>query len=417
MALGMLGSAPPPIAIDFGVGSLKALQLAPGESRALMAAACFETPEELRQDHAARFDYQCQQLGDLLKGAGFRGKRAVCSIPATQTLVQHMQIQKAENVPLATLVMGQLQTQTHCNPAGVVVRHIEVGDFNRGSGLRTEVICIAVSREVVFKQIQALKARRMEVVGVHCEHVALVHSFDRITRRVDDHQLTSLYIDIGAGTTKVAIAHGRRPVFAKTVQVAGGDLDAAVARQMKCSLSEARARRLAMATIAPAAGASASGAKTGEADASPSWAEERQSDDGAAPSRAGAAVATDRRSGGRAPGLTERLATDASATPPAGPDLSSPLESLVLEISMCIRYHERLFPDRPVNRAIFVGGETRHRALCEHVARSLRLPAQIADPLAFAGRTGREPSRGVDLESPQPGWATPLGLCHGPVEQ
>lgn len=80
---------------------------------------------------------------------------------------------------------------------------------------------------------------------------------------------------------------------------------------------------------------------------------------------------------------------------------------------MCLRYHASLFPGRRVERAIFVGGEARHIALCQHVARVLRLPARVADPLAHVARAGKEPCRNIDFSVAQPGWAVPygLGLC------
>ena len=97
-------------------------------------------------------------------------------------------------------------------------------------------------------------------------------------------------------------------------------------------------------------------------------------------------------------------------------DLREPLETLTDEISMCLRYYDGLFPGRRVSRAIFVGGETRHTALCQHVAKALRLPAHVADPLARLARGGGEPLLNVALNQPQPGWAVAMGLCLSPTD-
>ncbi|MBL8990600.1 MAG: hypothetical protein JNJ48_03365, partial [Phycisphaerae bacterium] len=97
-------------------------------------------------------------------------------------------------------------------------------------------------------------------------------------------------------------------------------------------------------------------------------------------------------------------------------DLREPLETLTDEISMCLRYYDGLFPGRRVTRAIFVGGEARHTALCQHVARALRLPAHVADPLARLARGGAEPLTNVALNQPQPGWAVAVGLCLSPTD-
>src|ERR1051326_8805585 len=120
----------------------------------------------------------------------------------------------------------------------------------------------------------------------------------------------------------------------------------------------------------------------------------------------------------RRQGLPPRGHTDLSGqafSPPAA-DLSEPLEILTDEISMSLRYHESIFPDRKIDRAIFIGGEARHLGLCQHIARTLKLPAQVADPLAGVARTGDEPTLGVNFSEPQPGWATALGLCMSPTD-
>jgi Tfp pilus assembly PilM family ATPase len=101
---------------------------------------------------------------------------------------------------------------------------------------------------------------------------------------------------------------------------------------------------------------------------------------------------------------------------PEGCDLREALEMLTDEIQLSLRYHESLFPGRKVDRIVFVGGEARNRAVCQHIGRVLQAPAQVGDPMARAARTGSEPSVGVDLKEPQPGWTVPLGLCMSPTD-
>src|SRR5690606_14596447 len=54
-----------------------------------------------------------------------------------------------------------------------------------------------------------------------------------------------------------------------------------------------------------------------------------------------------------------------------------PLHRLVEELELCRRYYEMTFQGRPVNRLIFVGGEARQKGLCQNLARSLGLAAQV----------------------------------------
>jgi len=414
MAFGMLSTGVRPIAIEFGVGSLKALQVASGEDAQLVAAACIETPEELRADAAARLRFQAQALPTLLKNGGFRGKRAVCSIPAPQTLVQHMQVQNAEGVSLDQLVMARLQAQHNCNPANVVMRIFQAKGAARGG--KAEVICVAVSREIVLQQVQALKACRLETVGVHSEHIALLRCFDRVMRRDADQNTVVMYLDIGIGSTKAVIAHGKELVFAKTIQIAGAVFDQTVARQLRCTAAQARVERMRMAgTMASAKPMGKEGvgvdnssrARSTQAAASATMASRAPGES------AGAETLLDRRSD--EPAGADPTLADGDAAPP-GADLQEPIELLTDEIGMCLRYHDSTFPDRRVERVVFVGGESHQMSLLRQIAQSLRVQARVADPLAHIGRNNKASVRGVDFGEPRPEWAVPVGLSFCPMD-
>lgn len=88
---------------------------------------------------------------------------------------------------------------------------------------------------------------------------------------------------------------------------------------------------------------------------------------------------------------------------------------LIEELNLCRRYHESVFPNRPLQRLVFVGGEARQKQLCQVIARALRLAAQIGDPMVLLGRNCElGPESGVDVTQPQPGLALSLGLSMGP---
>ena len=400
-----------PIAIDFGTSSLKLLQITGAEVPTLVAAAAIPTPEDLWTDKAKRLNFQLEALPRLVKSAAFKGRRAVCSIPASHAYCKHMQFTVEPGAQVGALVRSAVASQLACDPTALVFRHVEVGQVGRGN--KTEVICMAAARELVERLMRVMKEAKLEPVGMHLEYNASLRAFDSITRRAEDDGLTSLYLDIGAGATKVTIAHGRDLVFARTVDLGGRHLDQAVARQLKLVAADARAHRLAMSDLVrkdvPAPAPVGAGMAVLAAVMRREGAE--------SPGSGATAVMEERRQGLPPPGHTGDLTARASIpfTPPQA-DLSEPLEILTDEVSMSLRYHESIFPDRKIDRAIFIGGEARHLGLCQHIARSLKLPAQVADPMAGVARSGDEPTVGVDFSESQPGWSTALGLCLSPTD-
>ena len=172
------------------------------------------------------------------------------------------------------------------------MRWHEVGEVSRGGHKRTEVLCIAMPRELVVGHMKLMRAAKLDPVGIHSEHMSAMRSFDSITRRSADAELTSLYVDLGYGTTNVMIAHGRELVFAKTLHIGGRAMDQEISRRASCSTEESRRRRRELAWT-PCWSAAAR-ARAASAVAVPAGAPESEPENDGAE----AAAATSERRGG-----------------------------------------------------------------------------------------------------------------------
>lgn len=389
------GNGLSPIAIDFGVAGLKLLQVQGSDPPALVAAAYLPTPEPLIDDDNKRLDFQTQQLPKLIREGGFKGKRAVCAIPAFQTFCKNLQFPKTDGVSTKVMVDAAIPTQFNRDPSQLVYRTIDVS--TPGSG-KCEVIVVAAMRELVDRLMRAIAAAKLQPVGMHSEFAATLRAFDYVNRREGDLAQTTLYLDVGCAATKIMIAHGREMSFARVVNIGGKHLDDLAADQLACMREQARRLRLALSADAPTE-------PVAVAAATPARAQPVEP------------AASDRRAASMPTGFTPEVRQQAPVpVAPEEADLSELLETLTDEIQMCARYHASQFPTRKVDRVLFVGGEARHRGLCQHVAKALRLPAQAADPMARVARSGKEPAYGIDLKQPQPGWAVALGLCLSPTD-
>jgi type IV pilus assembly protein PilM len=421
MGFSLFSSPVSPIAIDFGSSSVKLLQIAAGERPRLVAAAHLDIPEADRNDQTRRMDLIAARLPKLLSKGGFKGRRAIMSVPSPQTLIQHMQITPVQGASMEDLIKGQLFSQLGCPPDSIVVRHVEVGSVHRDGQVQTETICFAITRETVMRSIALLKKCRLNVVGVHTAPVAMVRAFDHINRRANDAEVTNLYVDMGWGGTTVAIAHGRDIVFARSIQLGGRHFDQHIANALGCSVETAYAHRRAMddgaARIARPAAAAATDDEGGAIlkVAAAAHATGATSATRAGGSGAGT-VADDRRTGNNRPPSCHDLPSASVVTSVGNVDLTEMLDMMADELSMCLRYHRGLNPHRSIDRAILVGGEARQAWLCQHVGSALNMPAQLGDPLCRLSRDQAPTTIDVNVEEPQPGWAVPYGLCTAPTD-
>jgi Tfp pilus assembly PilM family ATPase len=116
MALSLNKGRVSPIAIDFGADTVKLLQLAPGRPPHLVAAAAETLPASARKDAAARAAALDAALKRLLKSAPFKGRRAICSIPAFQTITQHFSLQSGESRQIEEQVTRSSATASSSSP-------------------------------------------------------------------------------------------------------------------------------------------------------------------------------------------------------------------------------------------------------------------------------------------------------------
>jgi len=400
-----------PIAVDFGADSIKLLQVIAVDPPQLVAAAAIELPEAARTDMTARAAFIPDAVKQLVADQPFRGRKAICSIPAFHTLVQNLQVPGGAD-DFEAQVGLQLQQHLNVNPARMVLRSLVVDGLQ--SSQKQEVVCMAASLDVVMSHIELARRAKLDAVGLHCEPVAMMTAFRHLYRRQGDDQRTTAFIDIGAVVTKIVIAHGSAIVLAKTIHTAGDHFTRHCAKTRGVSFEQAKAIRIQQTQAEP-----------------PSSRQDR----GAMPQCPLPATAM------TMPARSAGLATIAepgpgSAEPPAQPPVQPPvqvtsqpnpdspppdpiagsdaLDCLIDELMLCLRYHRNLFPERSVEKLVFLGGESRDIELCQKLARAVGIGAQLGDPLARLARTGNSRSApGVDLRRPQPGWAVPMGLCLG----
>ena len=382
-----------PLAVEYGVYGIKLLQLSGSNPSSIVSAAFMQTPDDLLDNPSKRLLFQMDALPKFLKGEKINATRATSLIPSGQMICKHLQILPADGVPLEQLAAAQLSTQLECDPNALLVRCRPVKGA-KAANSKLEVICFAASREFVGRIMGSLKSAKLDPVGIHTEFDAMARAVqlrDDAAGGVGSVKPT-LVLDLGCGSTKVLIMHGQEMVFARTIEMGARHFDEAICHQIRCTMMEAREIRTNLQRLVPQTAAVGVGSSGSGMPGMPPPSESVDSKQNE--------PKTQTRGFSRGPQI----------------DLSESLEIMSDEISMCLRYHNALFPSMRVERAVFIGGQSRHQPLCEHLARSLKIETQVLDPLACLARSGKVPSSGVDLRTPQPGWATVVGGALSPMD-
>jgi len=371
-----------PIGIDFGSDGLRMAQVealvnptakgSPTDFK-LVAAARADVPPYLRNDPSARFDFFARTVRELWAQGNFRGRRAVLSLPASMMSICHLRLPRMEDDALKKALPWEARGKLPYEPGRALLRHLVAGDIYQDSEQRSEVILMAALRDSVNQFLDAAAKAKLDVVGMTVEPKALVDCFGNVYRRKSDAETTCCFVDIGCCASRAVIARSGHILFGRIVPVGGDHFTRAVANALKLSVEDAKILRIKQCQA--------------ETDL---------------PGPALTPVPDD---------LSPRSLPESARIEEA---CREPIAKLVEELALCRHYHEATFPNLPVGRLIFVGGEAHHRGLCQQIARGLDLAAQVGDPLARMGRISNIGiESGIDRRLPQPEWAIAIGLSTG----
>lgn len=387
MVLSWFASKVTPIAVDIGTENIKLLQAEPRDGQfRLVAAACEAIPDEARAKTSDREAFINDTLRKMLSD-GFRGKQVVTCLPSHAMAVQHLRVGKMSAEELTKALPFEAQGKLPFDPNRAMLKHTVAGEVYQGTDAKQEVILMAAPRDAVDRHLNLLSKQKLEVVGIHVEPNALVECFAHLFRRKGDENICTMFIDMGASSTHVVISHGKSLVFAKHVGTGGDTFNKAVADLLKVSVAQARDMRVraskqqAQAARLPAGVVALGGEQQGHPL-------------------------------GRNNNGTPVTGIDQDSVAKVGEATAAPLDALMNELVLCMRYYEGIFPGKVVDRAIFVGGESRHVPMCQKIAQRLGVPATLGDPLARLMKDNVTQTK-VDVRQPQPGWAIAVGLAMG----
>src|SRR5688572_17232610 len=419
-----------PIGIDFGSDSLRLAQVHwTGDEHKLIAAASADVPSHVRNNLPARIAFFSDTVRDLLAQGNFKGRAAVLALPAASMFIQHLRMPKLDEENLAKALVWEPRGKLPIDPTQALMRHIIAGDIYQDQEPKQEVIVMAAAREMVNQFLAAAARAKLDIVGMNVEPSAALDCFSHVYRRKMDAEVTNCFIDIGCGSTRTFITRGGQILFARVIPVGGDHFTRAVAAELKIPFDEAKLLRVKLCQalpaldehrekqeIRPAAAAAPApseensfallNAALGQSGAAKPQAAESATAVAEAPRPSPAAVAaTDTP--------TNELLRKAAMVEQA---CAEPLSKMIGELDLCRRYFEGTFPNKPVERLVFIGGEARQRGLCAHVAQQLGLAAQVGDPMVRMGRVSEIGiESGIDRRQPQPNWAEAIGLSMGPM--
>jgi type IV pilus assembly protein PilM len=323
----MFNSKIRPIGLDIGHTMIKMIQLSrQGESWRVDAAGEAEMDPQLESGSEAWRQAAVEALSRCIQQGKFSGRQVVSCLPGDVLKIKSLRLESTAPEQIEEVITSEVAPRFGLDARLDEIRYSIAGSAYQGDEIKNEVIFFGVSRTQLASHIELLEQAGLEPVAIETLPGALFRSFQATLRRREDMDVVSVFVNLGSKYTTVIIGRGQEIAFIKQIPLAGRQFDQQVSSRLGIALDEAMKLRI----------------RLNSPDAN-----------GIDPE-------------------TARAVRNA---------MSTSVEELANEISLCFKYYAVTFRGQRPSEAVFAGGEAYESSLIEALKRQLGVTISIAEPL------------------------------------
>lgn len=344
-----------PIGLDIGHSMIKMIQLGHQDQ-----AITVEVAEEESVDCNLEIGSEQwrQHIIDLIKTmyqrGAFRGEQVVSCLPGDILKIKSLRLDNDFAESIEETIQTEVAKRFGLDPNRDEIRYMTAGTAYQGDETKSEVIFFGIEQDQLINHINLLEQAGLCPVSLDTVPSSLFRCFQTTLRRREDQNIVSVFVDVGSRFTTVIIGRGQELAFVKQIPVAGHAFNEQVSNRLGISIDEAVELRHRM-----------SQSSNEHVDIE-----------------------------------TRRAVLDA---------MSTSIEDLAHEISLCFRYYAVTFRGKRPDKAVFAGGEAYESALIEALRRHLGVTIDVAEPLRGFDLSNATFSRRRNPQMCE--WAIAVGLA------
>ncbi|QDU33976.1 Competence protein A [Poriferisphaera corsica] len=341
-----------PIAIDFGASTIKLMQVELGQPAKLLSACCVEMSEQERDNDPQRLDFYRSTLKRMLNAKMVKGRSAVISIPAHETIIQHFEIEGGSEDGIELEIQMRLEQRLEQDMSDFVIRTLSTNKRMREGKELTDVITVAVKKSTVYQYVSIAKSAGINVSDVVPEPSSIC-SMTNSQLENEHADKTQCTVDIGSLRARLMIHQGSNVLYFKNINIDHRlwQDNREVDSELQCEEPEIEPKNWSINQISQS-------------------------------------------------GNDTQCSNEA-------------VECLADEIQMCLRYYRSLYPQDVIKEITFTGGNSMQNEICKELAVRLGITVVISDPFKTLdlSELSKEKLIGLNADVPQPGWNVPIGMC------
>ncbi|MBI5747026.1 MAG: type IV pilus assembly protein PilM, partial [Nitrospirae bacterium] len=224
-----------PIGIDIGTASIKVVQLAYGSGGIVLRYAGLT--ELIRHDDESGDRGAVIALSDILRQGSLNKKKIAINFSGKNTLIRYLTIPKMPKEEISEAIKWESKKITPIPVEDLVIDYLIVGETEERDIKRYEIVLVAVEREAVMDQISSLKKAGLKAAAIDVNPLSVLNAIR--LNYADDLADNIVFVDIGAGKTEINISKKGILRFTRSVQIGGGDITAALSRELQLDYADA----------------------------------------------------------------------------------------------------------------------------------------------------------------------------------
>lgn len=344
-----------PIGLDVGHSVIKMIQLNRRDRVISVEVAEEETINRNLEPGSNEWRQEVIELIKMMYHRGrFRGDQVVSCLPGDVLKIKSLRLDNDFSEGVEDSTLTEVARRFDLDPDHDEIRYLVAGNAYQGDEIKNEVIFFGIEQAQLISHINLIEQAGLVPVSLDTVPNALFRCFQTTLRRREDQDLVSVFVDLGAQYTTVIIGRGQEIAFVKQIPIAGNVLNSQVSERLGISIEEAVELRYRL----------------------------RQN------------------TGDDVEEQTRQAVIDA---------MSSSIENLAHEISLCFRYYAVTFRGQRPTEAAFAGGEAYEAALMDALRKHLGVEIKVAEPLRGFDLT--EASFNRQQNSQMCEWAIAVGLA------
>ncbi len=233
------------IGLDVGTSAVRAAEVTGKDPVTLVRFAQLAIPlGAITAGEITDVDAVATVLKDLWRRGEFRSKRVSVAVANQAVVVRQVDVPKMEDADLRGALPYQVQDYIPIPIEDALLDHLVLEEIVGPDGPLLRVLAIAAQKTMINAVVESLTRAGLEAESIDLAPLAALRALVEPIPSIGEREAEAI-VDIGGGVTNLVVHERGIPRLVRILPVGGNDITQALVTELKLSVEDAEARKVA----------------------------------------------------------------------------------------------------------------------------------------------------------------------------